>query len=535
MRTAILYNFLLEANLMASIAVILMLIIRKTLRRPLGSAAIRFGWLMIALRLLLPLSLPNPFIHLIRTPYAPDAAIRPIAGQIKVRLSDFLGSLSRGTEGGVQQSIRSLYGGMSDASLPITLSKIYLTGVILVVLWFLFANIRFRRRLKADRIEPISGVLLENYQALCRDLGIRKPLPVCLIDPLPSACLAGVVKPYIALPLTVAPQNALHVLRHELCHYLDRDHLWGVLRLLCCALHWFNPLVWLAAGMSYTDSELRCDERVAASLQPQEREAYANVLVLSAARRSAPGMAVLATGMTAITRKLKARVLAILGGKKPLRWLSLAFAVTSLMLLAGAFATAETPLRPRLTRFSPAVTVQNISSDDAAFVYARELLARDEMGIDPLRDDLIWERMDPAANPDEYSVAGNLPHEDRGLYAAAFDREGRVLFLGNFDSALDNSLPVNVSVDKSSQEALAKDLLRFLRLINPEEAVKANHWTLFNQEKGLTTAQLTYLFYDREGDLEREEGTVISVTVQIAPVVRVLWVNFQAPNLSGNG
>lgn len=60
MRTAILYNFLLEANLMASIAIILMLILRKTLRKPLGNTALSFGWLLIAIRLLFPLSLPTP-------------------------------------------------------------------------------------------------------------------------------------------------------------------------------------------------------------------------------------------------------------------------------------------------------------------------------------------------------------------------------------------------------------------------------------------------------------------------------------------
>lgn len=40
MRTAVVYNFLLEANLMASIAILLMLPIRRFLRGRLGSRAI---------------------------------------------------------------------------------------------------------------------------------------------------------------------------------------------------------------------------------------------------------------------------------------------------------------------------------------------------------------------------------------------------------------------------------------------------------------------------------------------------------------
>lgn len=377
MRTAILYNFLLEANIMASIAIILMLIARTTLRKPLGSKALSFGWLLIAIRLLLPLSLPNPFIYLIRTPYAPDAAIRPIAGQVQVRLSDFFDSLSaRGLQAGnlVQQTAGNLREGMFNASLPITLSKVYLAGLIIVLLWFVFINVRFRRQLKIDRIEPLTGKLLEDYRALCATLKV-KPIPVYLIDPLPSACLVGVFRPHIALPLTVSPKDAMHVLRHELGHYQNRDHLFGVLRLLCCAVHWFNPLVWLAAHTSYTDSELRTDERVTLSLPTPEKEAYANVLVLSAARHSAPGLAVLATGMTQTHKKLKARVLGVLNGKKPLRWLSASFALVSMMLLLGAFATQEAPIKPRLVKLSPAVTVQHITTQEQVIAEEEGFLA----------------------------------------------------------------------------------------------------------------------------------------------------------------
>ena len=83
MRSAFVYNFLIEANIMASIAIILMIPLRKFFRKQLGNSAICFGWLLVAIRLLCPLSLVNPLIHEIRSPFAADVAIRPIAGQIK--------------------------------------------------------------------------------------------------------------------------------------------------------------------------------------------------------------------------------------------------------------------------------------------------------------------------------------------------------------------------------------------------------------------------------------------------------------------
>ena len=62
-RTAILYNFLIGANIMASSAIVLMRVLRKCLRRMLGNSCICFGWLLVAVRLLLPLSFANPIIY----------------------------------------------------------------------------------------------------------------------------------------------------------------------------------------------------------------------------------------------------------------------------------------------------------------------------------------------------------------------------------------------------------------------------------------------------------------------------------------
>ena len=225
MRSAFVYNFLIEANIMASIAIILMIPLRKFFRKQLGNSAICFGWLLVAIRLLCPLSLVNPLIHTIRSPFAADTAIRPIAGQIKVRISDALGDLSslfwRADNQSAYEVTNRLQVGMENASTSITLAKVWLAGVLLIVAWFLFSNIRFRLRLRADRIDRISGELLEQYEALCRRRHI-KPVPVYFTDPLPSACLVGVFRPYIALPLSASPQDVIHVLTHEICHIKTR-------------------------------------------------------------------------------------------------------------------------------------------------------------------------------------------------------------------------------------------------------------------------------------------------------------------------
>jgi hypothetical protein len=137
--------------------------------------------------------------------------------------------------------------------------------------------------------------------------------------------------------------------------------------------------------MSRTDSELRCDDRVTQPMNPEERKSYASVLVLAAARRNAPGLGVLATGMTMTGKRLKARVSTVMQNKKPLRWLTISFAILSSMCLIGAFATSETKEQLEMgvgwpvdehTLAEALSSNRHINNENDAIVYARELCER---------------------------------------------------------------------------------------------------------------------------------------------------------------
>ena len=166
MRSALIYNFLIEANIMASIAILLMIPLRKLFRKQLGNSAICFGWLLVAIRLLCPLSLPNPFIREIRPAFLSDETIRPIAGQIKVRLVDAIGDVGRlfwqaGNKEGYSR-MQAAADGVDYNGYPQTIAWIILIGTACVLLWFGFSNIRFHG--DSDRaanvykgIKPLTG------------------------------------------------------------------------------------------------------------------------------------------------------------------------------------------------------------------------------------------------------------------------------------------------------------------------------------------------------------------------------------------
>ena len=137
--------------------------------------------------------------------------------------------------------------------------------------------------------------------------------------------------------------------------------------------------------MSRTDSELRCDDRVTEAMDEQERKDYANVLVYAAARKSMPGIGVMATGMTMTGKRLKNRVLGVIQNRKPIRAFAFVFMAVAFTCLVGAFATSETGLT-WLTSFPNNYEANDWTLDQEMLqYYAEDREALDSFGVG------VWE------------------------------------------------------------------------------------------------------------------------------------------------
>ena len=174
-------------------------------------------------------------------------------------------------------------------------------GSIVLFLYFLIENIRFMAYLKRRRV---------------RYLGNSGPLPVYLVEGLPSPCLYGRAV-YITPNLSVDEQQLAHVLTHEYCHFRQKDYIWSVLRCICLIIYWWNPLVWLAASMSKQDCELACDEAAVALLGEDERIGYGKTLIRLVSVKTEPkDYFCIATTMTGGGRSMRKRIKRIAKNQK---------------------------------------------------------------------------------------------------------------------------------------------------------------------------------------------------------------------------
>ena len=159
---------------------------------------------------------------------------------------------------------------------------------VLAVLGRKWLGLRAVRRLER-RCKPIEGgPVLAQVNRLAREAGI--PAPRLLRGPEDLMPMAwGVLRPTIALPAAFAgwhPGRVRAVLRHEIAHLRRRDPLSQWLADVVCALHWYNPFAWHAAGRLRAERELACDdEAIADATRPSD---YAAELVGVARTMRAP-------------------------------------------------------------------------------------------------------------------------------------------------------------------------------------------------------------------------------------------------------
>ena len=128
-----------------------------------------------------------------------------------------------------------------------SLTVLWKGGMALMGCFFLVSNLLFYRRLRKSRREFSPEGWSGRRVYLVPD-GV-----------LPSPCLFGLFRPAIYLtPAAVETPEALrHVLTHEETHAKHLDPVWSLLRCVCLTVYWFDPLVWIAAGCSKTDCELK--------------------------------------------------------------------------------------------------------------------------------------------------------------------------------------------------------------------------------------------------------------------------------------
>jgi beta-lactamase regulating signal transducer with metallopeptidase domain len=208
--------------------------------------------------------------------------------------------------------------GAAETPAPISRSQImlpaWLLGAAGMIVICLGSYALTLWRIKHNRV-PVKDALLHEIVALAQGIGLRREPRVWMSPVVRSPAVTGLWRPVLLLPVqfdeSLTAQEARLVLRHELTHLKRGDLPLNALLCLLLALHWFNPLLWLAFFKVRLDREAACDAQVLDREPQAERVAYGHTLLRVETAFSYHGLSLGFVGIFQRGRALRSRIQSI--------------------------------------------------------------------------------------------------------------------------------------------------------------------------------------------------------------------------------
>ncbi len=165
----------------------------------------------------------------------------------------------------------------------------------------------------------------------------------------------GLFRPKIYLPEGLNESERRFIILHEKTHIRRFDPILKQLAFFILAIHWFNPIVWLAFLVMSSDMELSCDERVIKEMGGDVKKGYSlSLLSLAAERRILSG-----TPLAFGEGNVKHRIKNILRYKKSTFGITFVVVIIVFAIGVGLLTNPKkTPSQSTVTNNKPTVTEQ---------------------------------------------------------------------------------------------------------------------------------------------------------------------------------
>lgn len=312
------FRNLLEVSLFSLAVIVPLGLCSNLLGRRYGMKWRYLLWVVVAVRLVLPiqLSLPEPMegmrvnlpapvisAELPETPGKPETIPTESAGELHLLESQWVG-------------------GAEDMLLPFPeeepevgfqdfaaerLWLFWIVGALAFAGWQGWKYAAFRRMLKRNSKKVRDSALLDDYYSLCHNMGLEKCPVLYFCGALHSPLCMGLFRQGIYINSEDRePGDMRLILKHELTHCKRRDLWFKALLLLARTMHFFNPFVHWMARLAERDMEYSCDVSVMQDCSLEERQAY-SMAILRTVREGQQNGAVLTTAFSGGKKELKTR------------------------------------------------------------------------------------------------------------------------------------------------------------------------------------------------------------------------------------
>ncbi len=257
---------LLRLSLAGSLLAAVLFLLKPVLRGRVSRAAAYYLWLLVLLRLCLPVGLT------LSLPEVPASV--PVASSTVTPANQAVSPPAQGNPTPAPEPVQK------GDSLPTLLVALWAVGAVGVGGWYVVGYLRVRRTI--DQSALPAG---EAARTVLLSLEPRGRVQLVESPAVDSPLLLGVLQPTIVLPVGLTdPARLRDILAHELTHARRHDLLFKWFAAFAASVHWFNPLLPFVRREIGRACELACDEAVVRSLAPPARKQYGETLLLLAAK-----------------------------------------------------------------------------------------------------------------------------------------------------------------------------------------------------------------------------------------------------------
>ena len=287
----VIFQNILRTTWQASVLAVLILLAQLLLRKRL-SPSWRYGlWLLLVVRLLMPVSPQCAFsiFNLARTtPKQPTALSPPLPGAAAV-----VGEAPENIPPHIPvvATLRPPSLSVATAAAAIPAAKLdwfaiafwgWLAGVCFMGARLVWTNGRFRSRIAG--YQPVAEASVTRLFNECRaNFKITRPVWLIESEEMESPAVYGLWRKWLLLPDGVFERFSTEELRciflHELAHIKRGDLGVNWLVSLLQVLHWFNPVLWLAWARMRADREMATDALALAHVRQSDHASYGETIL----------------------------------------------------------------------------------------------------------------------------------------------------------------------------------------------------------------------------------------------------------------
>jgi beta-lactamase regulating signal transducer with metallopeptidase domain len=337
----LLFDWILAASLRASLLIVVVLLIQMMLRHRVPARWRYALWVPVLIVLLMPVF--------------PESAwsVSSITYKVSAPLLGPVVEITRRVDGPASLPPAMI----SAAPTPVPWQKImrltWLAGVAGMLLSGIVSLVLTLWRFHRRRL-PVQESLQREITAVAREIGLRGIPRVWMAQVIRSPAVTGLLRPTLLLPAgfeqALTAPEIRHVIKHELMHIKRGDLQMNVLLCLLLALHWFNPLLWIAFFKARLDREAACDAQVLERETVEQRVAYGHTLLKVEAAFSHHGFSLAFVGIFQRGSALRARIqsLASFPSQHPLMKIAVTLSIVLLTFLGITKATSPDPKLPKI-------------------------------------------------------------------------------------------------------------------------------------------------------------------------------------------